>query len=909
MEKLQFTVLFRIFLFRLADLDVLSADAAGSASKLLGQFSALLVFISAGFAFAALMISLFAGPLSPEQQIVVSWSAEHFLIATTMLAIGLFAILSWDSTFPNRKDVFVLMPLPVRARTLLLAKVAAVGTGMVLAVAMLHALAILLLPIALTKAAPEVTMPAIDYDSAHAPASAARMRGILDEDLASARALAMRSGAAGLAIGVLKGGERRSFSYGVLNADDVVPAAAITKTFTGLIFARMVEKGMVRPDEPLRELLPRGTVARPNGPEILLEDLAVNRSGLPAMPHGLARGGEQDPEASNTVDGIYSLLAARGVGKPDDASFNDSNLGVALLGLALSNRAGMEYKDLLKTYVTEPLGLRSTRIETGSMGRWDSPVLAPAIGIRATIGDLLTYLDANLHPDRYPEIAAALRWEQRPLTEAPGRRVETAGWMMTPARGSWWRSGSAGEYSAYAFFDPANDSAGIAIGRSLPATFGFIDTLGEHMRARMAGLPAPSVGFVRDRARMGGFADYLRVLAAYVVSMFGSGIFIFCCVLALQGLAAQLFPRRIFLRVSSYLQMAAFSVVIAVYFLEPKIMIPSAVFSGQNYPFIAWSPSYWFLGVFQQIAGSNAMSREATRAWVGMALALTTCAVSYALCYLRTIRQIVEQPDLAPATGPGRMPEIGSGFVAAICRFSFRTLLRSRQHRLVLALYLGTAFALTILLLNASGGTDPGPVRIGDMGATIIGLGLWVGGARTAFALPLELGANWVFRVTPSADAKRRKRAVRLSFYLLSVIPLCGVASLALSREWPWRTCAEHILVLALLGAILVEFRVQGPLKLPFTCSWLPGKSNFHITFLACALLVLMAVMKFAQWERAAFLNATGYCALVSILAGLLAALRWRSSGLEPGIDQAVIYEETDDTAVFALNLSPDGGY
>ena len=30
------------------------------------------------------------------------------MIATTMLVVGLFAILSWDSTFPDRRDVMVL---------------------------------------------------------------------------------------------------------------------------------------------------------------------------------------------------------------------------------------------------------------------------------------------------------------------------------------------------------------------------------------------------------------------------------------------------------------------------------------------------------------------------------------------------------------------------------------------------------------------------------------------------------------------------------------------------------------------------------------------------------------------------------------------------------------------------------
>jgi len=46
MAKLQFRVLYREFLFRMVDLELLSADALGDSNKLLGQFAALLIFLS-----------------------------------------------------------------------------------------------------------------------------------------------------------------------------------------------------------------------------------------------------------------------------------------------------------------------------------------------------------------------------------------------------------------------------------------------------------------------------------------------------------------------------------------------------------------------------------------------------------------------------------------------------------------------------------------------------------------------------------------------------------------------------------------------------------------------------------------------------------------------------------------------
>ena len=119
-------------------------------SKLLGQFAALLIFVSLWLSFVAGMMS--AGRTNPVAGLLITWVAGHFLIATTMLAVGLFAVMSWDSTFPNRRDVLVLFPLPIRARTLLLAKIAAVATALGITVLSLNVFTGIIAPVASASA-------------------------------------------------------------------------------------------------------------------------------------------------------------------------------------------------------------------------------------------------------------------------------------------------------------------------------------------------------------------------------------------------------------------------------------------------------------------------------------------------------------------------------------------------------------------------------------------------------------------------------------------------------------------------------------------------------------------------------------------------------------------------------------
>ena len=94
---------------------------------------------------------------------------------------------------------------------------------------------------------------------------ATELKSVLDHDIESA----LKSGAlappthGGIVIGVVQHGVRRIFAYGAAQEDELLEIGSISKTFTGLILAQMVEQHKVKFDDPVRDLLPPGTV-RPN---------------------------------------------------------------------------------------------------------------------------------------------------------------------------------------------------------------------------------------------------------------------------------------------------------------------------------------------------------------------------------------------------------------------------------------------------------------------------------------------------------------------------------------------------------------------------------------------------------------------------------------------------------------------
>jgi len=405
----------------------------------------------------------------------------------------------------------------------------------------------------------------------------------------------------------------------------------------------------------------------------------------------------------------------------------------------------------------------------------------------------------------------------------------------------------------------------------------------------------------------GGFLDVIlslalyRSFAAYWITMLSAGAFIFCSVLSVQGLAG-LLPRRRFLRASAFLQMAAFCLLVSVYFLEPSL-------APENQRVLAWLPSYWFLGLFQALNGSMhpAMVVLARRAWMGLAIAGFGAATAFLLSYFRTLRRIVEEPDIVPGShGLNWSPRFGNSLETAIVLFSIRTLLRSRQHRVVLAFYLGVGFAIVLLFIKTP------RAQVGLLGgnmtplfSSVVIMCLWVVGTRVVFSMPLDLRANWIFRITEVRTMREYLAAIRRTLFVLGVVPVWAASAGLLLSIWAWRLAAGHLLILGLWGMILAYLCLHGFQKIPFTCSYLPGKSYVHMVVL-CSMGILLLILKGVEFERRALRDPASYGRMLLIFCIAAGCARWRTVALA-GEAAALRFEETEPEEVFVLGLYRDG--
>jgi CubicO group peptidase (beta-lactamase class C family) len=934
MNKLQFRVLLRQFLFRLFDMEVLSPKAEGDASKLFGQLAALLIYVSAVLGYFALMLD---GPWAQGLlRLVVNMIAQHFLIATTMLVVGLFAVLSWDGIFPDRRDSQVLGPLPVTARTMFAAKVSAVGAALGLTVFLFHSVMGLTWPLVFAAKAEPTLFPKLTLDPTPAPVAARDLQSVMDRDLHQALTtgeLAPTTGL-GLAIGVWKQGERRVFTYGAAKQDSIFEIGSVSKTFTGLMLAQMVVQKKVRLDEPVRELLPPGTVTKPTDSEITLLDLATHHSGLPPMPDNMRPGQVQGSRFNNWADygprQLYAYIASHGVAKPVDATFIYSGVGVGLLGQVLADRAGKRYADQLRDEVTGPLGMTDTVLRLSDEQRtrflqgYDAEhrplpmieldgALAGAGAIRSTVGDMMTYLEANLHPEKSSALSGALRLSHQLHERTTGHDQQIAlTWGYDADTGNYWHNGATSGFTANAFFNPGMDAAVVVLTNTLNPLLS-PDSIAEHIRQRLQGEPAISLDSVVVPVSIG-IRGVFRSFAAYWLTMLLAGAFTYGVILTAQGLAAWLLPRRVFLRFSGYLQLSAVCVILIAYFVEPGFYGIRDLVSA-----IQWVPSYWFLALYQQLNGSMhpALQPLANRAWIGFAAMLCVTPIVYALSYWRMLSAIAEEPDIAPApprwgfSGKERLVGFGARSQLAIARFGVRTLARSRQHRLILSFYLGIGLAFTSLILKGAGAianaaNHSGPAESMLLwSASILVMSLAIVGARVAFAIPFDLKANWIFQIAGVRSGPNNLAAVRRVLYIVAVVPVWLLTAAICLTLWPSWENAGHLAVLALTGIILVDICLLRFPKIPFTCSWLPGKSRMNMALLA-ALGLLLIGRDAASFERQALQDTRGAVSMLALLAFVAIGVRRTVFTLASREKDTIRFEEEPTPVVMGLQLDHD---
>jgi hypothetical protein len=175
-------------------------------------------------------------------------------------------------------------------------------------------------------------------------------------------------------------------------------------------------------------------------------------------------------------------------------------------------------------------------------------------------------------------------------------------------------------------------------------------------------------------------------------------------------------------------------------------------------------------------------------------------------------------------------------------------------------------------------------------------------GIRYVFTVPAELPANWVFRIAGSSDINDYMGGVRKAVVLIGILPLYALLLPVHVVMWGWAAACVHILFGCIVAYLLMDVLLVGFAKLPFTCSYVPGKANLKTFWWMYVAAFGIYVSFFSAFEYLILQQPSLIIGLVVLAAACKTGTYFYHRHLWAE-DFAIVFDDRPEPAVMTLNL------
>ncbi len=447
------------------------------------------------------------------------------------------------------------------------------------------------------------------------------------------------------------------------------------------------------------------------------------------------------------------------------------------------------------------------------------------------------------------------------------------------------------------------------------------------------------------------------MVLAHAAACVGAAVFAFLVIVALRSVLMLVLGLRLFRRISIGVQFCGVLVLVIGFF---SVSSSSLRTGGAA---VYWSPPMWFLGLYEVIAArmipgmppetvlhdviavrmlpgmpadrgllKSLVDREheaqatyaalepvfrelAPIAVIALAATAVLAFAAYFAGHLRHASEMRQAAVSQPAIG-GRVRRglertasvtiVRDPLAQASFFFTCQTLARSARHKLFLAGYLAAA-VLMIYMLLAPFVVREATWMLHRPSVPVLSLQFIVSffllvGLRAVFAIPAELRANWVFRLTAGGAVERYLSGVRRMLVVFVVVPLFAAAMPIYTCAYGIRAALLHAGFGVLWTLVLLEVLLVGFEKLPFTCSHVSGKGDLKVFWPVYFFAFVAYAFIFTAFERNALGDVVDALVLFLVLGAAFAGLVvYRRRALARRT--AFVFEELSDATPVRLDL------
>ncbi len=283
-----------------------------------------------------------------------------------------------------------------------------------------------------------------------------------------------------IVVGLYENGQSHFYTQGLINKNQSQPAdnnsvyeiGSITKTFTSLLLATLVNDKKIKLDDAIQSYWPTPFKLEDSEKQpITFKQLATHTSGLPRLPNNLLAF-SPDPYANYDRS---QLIKAVNSTKPKIAGsqYAYSNFAVGLLGETLSVIEDQSFNHLIEQVIIQPLELKHTYLQLnqvptellvqGYAGKkaalaWNFKALAAAGSMRSSISDLLAYGVA--HVDLTNKLGQAMQLAMTPQYQKDDLSIGL-GWHIN--NDIHWHNGGTAGFRSIIMIDTKNNRVAAGI--------------------------------------------------------------------------------------------------------------------------------------------------------------------------------------------------------------------------------------------------------------------------------------------------------------------------------------------------------------------------------------------------------------------------------------------------------------
>ena len=406
----------------------------------------------------------------------------------------------------------------------------------------------------------------------------------------------------------------------------------------------------------------------------------------------------------------------------------------------------------------------------------------------------------------------------------------------------------------------------------------------------------------------------IRLTAHMAASLSGSALVV-VALIAINGAVLVMLPRSRLRAASTTVRSAMLCAMVLCIPLAAKLPAVAPLLAAESRS-LYLVPPVWFLGVHELLLGHGSpyFTRLAAVAAVASAASLAVAAGAYLFLYHRFDRIMMRPASASVGSRWWNVPLFERvsrhANVAAIGSFIRMTLARSPLHQ---GVFVAVAACGAGVVLNSLLGVKALPRLRRTYEDELAAALTWAPFAlmfattiavRAALVLPIEPRANWIFRITEHDMA----RVDQVEAVVRSMIRLGVVLPLLILFPVQWVVFHGQAIVSTAVafaaGVVLVEIGMSEWRRLPFTCSYMPGKRFVGLTALVgfTAFVVFTSVGSLLAY--ASRMHPNGALVFLAILGAIVWERRRRRARLT--LHTPLLFEDALPTEIEPLRLSVD---